>query len=291
MEILAQTVITGLLLGGVFGLIAMGLSLVFGVMRIINFAHGNLVLLGMYTVLLLYTTFGINPFLALLIVVPIGLLLGAALQSVLFARLRNAGELPQLLLTLGLGIIIQSLVQVFFSPTQKSLHEFAWGSELIAVGGIYLRPAHVVGFVIAVAITIGLTFLLKSTDFGRQMRATVDDAEMAESSGVRSKRIYVIVVALGTCIALVAGGVLITYQPASPTLGNQFLVLAFVAVVLGGLGNIIGAFIGGLIAGTVQQLTAAYVSVGLQDVGLFTLFILVLIFRPNGLFGRTEVTA
>ncbi|TFD02973.1 MULTISPECIES: branched-chain amino acid ABC transporter permease [unclassified Cryobacterium] len=291
MEILAQTVLTGLLLGGVYGLIAMGLSLVFGVMRIINFAHGNIVLLGMYTVLMLYTTLGINPFLALLIVVPVGLLLGAVLQSVLFARLRDAGELPQLLLTLGLGIIIQSIVQVVFSPGQRSLTGFAWGSELVDIGGIYLRPAHVVGFVIAIAITIGLTFILKRTDFGRQMRATVDDAEIAESSGVRSKRIYIIAVGIGTSIALVAGGVLVTYQPASPTLGNEFLVLAFVAVVLGGLGNIMGAFIGGLIAGTVQQLTAAFVSVGLQDVGLFTLFILVLIFRPNGLFGRKEITA
>lgn len=290
MDILAQTLLTGLLLGGVYGLIAMGLSLVFGVMRVINFAHGNFVLLGMYAIFALYTSLGISPFLGILLVIPIGILLGALLQRVLISRLIGAGDLRQLLLTLGLGIIIQNLAQIVFSPSQLSLPGFTWGSELAYVGTIVVRPAHVAGFIIAVVISIGLTVLLKRTDLGRQMRATVDDAAMAESSGVRTKRIYVVAMALGTCIALVAGAVLITYQPVSPAIGNQFLVLAFVAVVLGGLGNVIGAFVGGVLAGMVQQITAAYVGVDLQDVGLFALFILVLIFRPNGLFGRQEAT-
>lgn len=291
MDVLTQTVITGVLLGGVYGLIAMGLSLVFGVMRVINFAHGDFVLMGMYAVLVLYVTFGINPFVGLLIVIPGALLLGALFQKVLIERITGTGELRQLLLTLGLGIIIQSLAQIVFSPNQLSLPGFSWGSELVHIGPIFVRPAHVVGFIIAVGITVALTLMLKRSELGRQMRATVDDAAMAESSGVRSKRIYAIAMAIGTCIALVAGGVLITYQPASPTVGSQFLVLAFVAVVLGGLGNVLGAFIGGLIAGVVQQMTAAYVAVGLQDVGLFALFIAVLIFRPYGLFGRKEVAA
>ena len=114
---------------------------------------------------------------------------------------------------------------------------------------------------------------------------------MAESSGVRSKRIYIVAMALGSAMALIAGGIIMTFQPVSPNIGSQFLVLAFVAVVLGGLGNVIGAFVGGLVAGVVQQLTAQYVAVGLQDVGLFVLFIAVLIFRPYGLFGRKELAA
>lgn len=290
MDIFAQTLLTGIFLGGVYGLIAMGLSLVFGVMRVINFAHGNFVLLGMYAILALYTSLGISPFWGILVVIPIGILLGALLQRVLISRVIGSGDLPQLLLTLGLAIIIQNLAQIIFSPSQLSLPGFTWGSQLTYVGTIVVRPAHVAGFLIAVVISVGLTMLLKRTDLGRQMRATVDDAAMAESSGVRTKRIYVMAMALGTCIALVAGAVLITYQPVSPAIGNQFLVLAFVAVVLGGLGNVIGAFIGGVLAGVVQQVTAAYVGVDLQDVGLFALFILVLIFRPNGLFGRQEAT-
>lgn len=290
MDIFAQTLLTGIFLGGVYGLIAMGLSLVFGVMRVINFAHGNFVLLGMYAILALYTSLGISPFWGILVVIPIGILLGALLQRVLISRVIGSGDLPQLLLTLGLAIIIQNLAQIIFSPSQLSLPGFTWGSQLTYAGTIVVRPAHVAGFLIAVVISVGLTMLLKRTDLGRQMRATVDDAAMAESSGVRTKRIYVMAMALGTCIALVAGAVLITYQPVSPAIGNQFLVLAFVAVVLGGLGNVIGAFIGGVLAGVVQQVTAAYVGVDLQDVGLFALFILVLIFRPNGLFGRQEAT-
>lgn len=290
MDILTQTLLTGLLLGGVYGLIAMGLSLVFGVMRVVNFAHGNFVLLGMYAIYALYTSLGISPFLGILLVIPIGILFGALLQRVLIGRLIGAGDLRQLLLTLGLGIIIQNVAQIVFSPSQLSLPGFTWGSELIYVGTIVVRPAHVAGFLIAVVTSIALTVLLKRTDLGRQMRATVDDVAMAESSGVRTKRIYLVAMALGTCIALVAGAVLITYQPVSPAIGNQFLVLAFVAVVLGGLGNVIGAFVGGVLAGIVQQITAAYIGVDLQDVGLFALFILVLIFRPNGLFGRQEAT-
>lgn len=286
MSTLLQAVVTGLLLGGVYGLVALGLSLVFGVMRIVNFAHGELLLIGMYGTFVLYTSVGLNPFVALLVVAPATLLVGAVLQRTLLARVTGTTELRQLLLTLGLGLIIQSVAQIVFSPNQRSLQGFAFGSELVSLGPIFVRPAHVAGFVIAAAVTIGLTLLLTRTDLGRAMRATVDDAEMAESSGVRSKQIYMVAMALGTCIAAIAGAVLITFIPVSPTTGSQFLVIAFVAVVLGGLGNVLGAFLGGLVAGLVQQLTASFVAVELQDVGLFALFIAVLLFRPNGLLGR-----
>lgn len=291
MDIFAQAAITGILLGGVYGLMAMGLSLGFGVMRVVNFAHGEFVLIGMYAVYFLYTSFGLNPFVGLLVVIPVGLLLGAVFQRALLQRLIGTGDLRQLLLTLGLGMIIFSLAQIVFSPSQLSLSGFIWGSELVQWGPLFIRPAHVVGFIIALAASIGLTLLLRQTDLGRRMRATVDDATMAESSGVRSKRIYIVAMALGSAMALIAGGIIMTFQPVSPNIGSQFLVLAFVAVVLGGLGNVIGAFVGGLVAGVVQQLTAQYVAVGLQDVGLFVLFIAVLIFRPYGLFGRKELAA
>lgn len=286
MSTFLQAAVTGLLLGGVYGLVSMGLSLVFGVMRVVNFAHGELLLIGMYGTYVLYTGVGLNPFVALVVVIPAALLLGAVLQGALLSRVTGTTELRQLLLTLGLALVIQSLAQIVFSADQRSLPGFAWGSQLARLGPIFVRPAHVVGFVVAVAVTVALTLLLTRTDLGRAMRATVDDAEMAESSGVRSKRIYMVAMALGTCIAAIAGAVLITYYPVSPTTGMQFLIIAFVSVVLGGLGNVIGAFLGGVVAGLVQQFTASYVAVELQDVGLFALFIAVLIFRPNGLLGR-----
>ncbi len=286
MSTFLQAAVTGLFLGGVYGLVAMGLSLVFGVMRVVNFAHGELLLVGMYATLVLNTALGLNPFAALLFVVPGALLLGAALQRFLLARVTGTTELRQLLLTLGLGLIIQSLAQIIFSPNQRSLTDFGWGAEIVSVGSIFVRPTHAVGFAIAAAVTVALTLLLTRTDLGRAMRATVDDAEIAESSGVRSKRIYMVAMALGTCIAAIAGAVLITFIPVSPTTGTSFLVIAFVSVVLGGLGNVIGAFVGGVVAGLVQQFTASYIAVELQDVGLFALFIAVLLLRPNGLLGR-----
>ncbi|MDP9393488.1 MAG: branched-chain amino acid ABC transporter permease [Actinomycetota bacterium] len=286
MSTFVQAAVTGLLLGGVYGLVSMGLSLVFGVMRIVNFAHGELLLIGMYTTFVLYTSFGLNPFVGLIFLIPAALLFGAALYRLLLSRVTGTTELRQLLLTLGLGLVIQSLAQIIFTPNQLSLPGFAWGSELVRLGPIFVRPAHAVGFTIAVAVTVALTLLLTRSDLGRAMRATVDDAAMAESCGVRSRRIYMVAMALGTCIAAIAGAVLITYYPVSPTTGASFLVIAFVSVVLGGLGNVIGAFLGGVVAGLVQQFTATYVAVELQDVGLFALFIAVLIFRPYGLLGR-----
>lgn len=290
MDLLAQTLLTGLLLGGVYGLIAMGLSLAFGVMRIINFAHGALVLIGMYVAVALFRV-DVNPFVALLLIVPAGLALGALLQAGLLSRVTGGSELPQLLLTLGLGLIIQSVLQAIFGPGQVGLSGFSWGSQLIQVGPLYLKPAHIVGFAIALFVAVAFALALRYTSLGRQMRATVDDAAVAESSGVRSRRIYIIAMAIGTSIAMIAGAVLVTYRPASPSLGHEFLLIAFVAVVLGGLRNVIGAFIGGLIVGIVQQLTSAFLSPSLQDVGLFTLFILVLIWRPAGLFSKKGETA
>ncbi|WP_157802942.1 branched-chain amino acid ABC transporter permease [Compostimonas suwonensis] len=286
MQLFAQTALTGLLLGGVYGLVAMGLSLIFGVMRVINFAHGSIVLVGMYLVYSLYNA-GVNPFVALLIAVPLGLLFGALLQTVLLGPVTGKDELRQLLLTLGLSLIIKSIAQVIFSPNSLSLSGFTAGSTLVDIGGgLYVKPAHIIGFAIAILVAAMLVLILRYTDLGRRMRAVVDDSQMAESAGVRSKRIYTISMAIGICIAIVAGGVLVTYQPVSPTTGDAFLVIAFVAVVLGGLSSVYGAFVGGVIAGVVQQLTSAFVGPALQDAGLFVIFILVLIFRPNGLFGR-----
>jgi branched-chain amino acid transport system permease protein len=283
-----QAALTGVLLGGVYGLIAMGLSLVFGVMRIVNFAHGDIVLIGMYATFVLHQSFGLNPFLGLLVIVPGSLLLGALLQWGLLSRVKgSAVEIRQLLLTLGLALVIQNVAQMIFSPNQRPLSGFDFGRRLMNVGGdVFVRPTHIVGFVTAAVVTVALVILLTRTDLGRSMRAIVDDAAMAESSGIRSRRIYLVAMAVGTSLACIAGAVLMTYYPVSPTTGSQFLIIAFVAVVLGGLGNIVGALVGGLVAGLVQQFTAAYVAVDLQDVGLFLLFIVVLIARPNGLLGR-----
>lgn len=288
MSTFAQAALTGILLGGVYGLIAMGLSLVFGVMRTANFAHGELVLIGMYATFVLYTTFGVNPFLGLIVIVPGSLVLGALLQWGLLARVRGTAiETRQLLLTLGLGLVIQNVAQMIFSPNQRPLSGFGFGRRLVTIGGdVFVRPAHIVGFAIAAVATVALTLLLTRTDLGRAMRAVVDDSEIAESSGVRSKRIYMGAMAIGTCLACIAGAVLMTYYPVSPTSGSAFLIIAFVSVVLGGLGNVFGALVGGLVAGLVQQFTASYLAVDLQDVGLFILFILVLMAKPNGLLGR-----
>jgi branched-chain amino acid transport system permease protein len=290
MHVFVQTTLTGLLLGGVFGLIAMGLSLIFGVMRIINFAHGSFVVVGMYVVYALYQA-GLNPFVALVIAVPIGFATGALLQRFVLGYVTGKGELRQLLLTLGLSLVVQSLAQVIFSANSLGLDGFSGGSTLTHVGWIYLKPAHMIGFGIALAVAIVLMLMLRFTDLGRQMRAVVDDTQIAEASGVRSRRIYVIATGIGVCITMIAGGVVVTYQPVSPSEGNEYLVLAFVAVVIAGLSSVQGAFVGGLIAGVVQQLTSAFVDPALQDAGLFALFILVLIFRPSGIFSKKGAIA
>lgn len=282
-----QVVISGLLVGGVLGLVSMGLSLVFGVVRIVNFAHGELVALGMYGALVLFTGVAIPPPFSMIIIAPCLFVFGIVLYRVFFEPVVTGSTelMPQLALTVGISFALQTIAQWIFSPNQRSI-DMAWSREYLSVGQIAVNQAQAIAFAVSLAVSVLLWLFLTRTDFGRAMRALVDDREVAQMMGINSRRVYAYAVGASAALAGVGGNILMTYYPVSPTVGLNFLPLAFVAVVMGGMGNVLGAFVGGLVVGVVQQLTGSYISYQLQNAGLLVVFIAILMLRPSGLFGK-----
>ncbi len=282
-----QAMVSGILVGGVLGLVSMGLSLVFGVVRIVNFAHGELVMLGMYGTFLLYTGMALPPTVSMLIVAPILFVFGVLLYRVLFEPvvIGSTELLPQLSLTVGISFGLQTIAQWVFSPTLRSI-QMSWTTTYYDVGEVFVNKAQLIAFGVSLVVSLGLRLFLARTDLGRAMRAIVDDREVAQMMGINSRRIYGVAVGASAALAGIGGCILMTYYPTFPHVGLQFLPLAFVAVVMGGMGNVLGAFIGGIIVGIVQQVTGVYVAFQLQNAGLLLVFIAVLLFRPSGLFGK-----
>jgi branched-chain amino acid transport system permease protein len=282
-----QAIVSGILVGGVLGLVSMGLSLVFGVVRIINFAHGELVMLGMYGTYLLFSNAQIPPPVCILIVAPLLYVFGVLLYRVLFEPvvLGSTELLPQLSLTVGISFALQTIAQWVFSPTQRSI-QTSWSTTFYDVGEVFINQAQLIAFFVSLLVSLLLWLLLARTDLGRAMRAIVDDRDVAQMMGINSRRMYGIAVGTSAALAAVGGNILMTYYPTFPTVGLQFLPLAFVAVVMGGMGNVLGAFLGGIIVGIVQQITGVYVAYQLQNAGLMLVFIAVLLLRPSGLFGK-----
>lgn len=296
MTTLVQTIVSGILVGALYGLFSSGLTLIFGITRVINFAHGDFVTLGMYGAVVLFTSIGLTPLLGIIPVAIFSFVLGGVVYQVLIRRtlsIKGISEVDaqhgQLVLTLATSLLISNLLLVAFGPSPRSASDVLQGNYQVL--GIYLSHARLVSFFIALVAFVTLYFALMRTVYGKAIRATVDDRDMASMVGINTNRVYSISFSVGIMLTGIAGCVLATYYPVTPTTGGGFLVIAFVTVVMGGLGNVVGAFISGLLVGVIQQATAVYVALDLQDVGLFLVFVLVLVFRPNGLLGRSTARA
>jgi branched-chain amino acid transport system permease protein len=284
----AQAIVSGILVGGVYGVLSVGLSLAFGVMRIVNFAHGELVMYGMYAGVIASRNFGVDP----LWILPLSFLLTAAVgvvqYQVVFRRFVGYATLQQLLAAIGCALVLQMIVQLIFGADAKTAASMFAGQYLL-LGPFFLSQAQMVAFGIAVAATIGVELLLRATAWGKAVRAVADDLEAAEVVGVNSQFINVGAFALSAGLAGMAGTVLVTYFPTSPSTGFQLMPLIIVATTIGGLGSIGGTFLGGIFCGVVQQMTAMLWNSALQDVPLYLLLLLFIAFRPTGFFGmRSE---
>lgn len=296
METFLQTLISGILVGGLYGLFSSGLTLIFGITRVINFAHGDFVTVGMFAAVLLYTELGVNPLLSILPVAVLSLVLGAAIYKGIIQRtLRIKGisaidaQHGQLVLTLAVSILITNGLLMAFGPSPRAIQGVL--SDVYDVGGVFVAQARLVSFGIALVAFLILYFALMRTMFGKAIRATVDDRDMASMVGIDPDRVYLVSFAVGIMLTGIAGCVFATYYPVTPSTGGSFLIIAFVTVVMGGLGNVVGAFLAGLLVGVIQQMTAIYVAVDLQDAGLFLAFVLVLVLRPQGILGGRRVHA
>jgi branched-chain amino acid transport system permease protein len=287
MTVFVQSVISGILVGGVYALIGIGLTIIFGVMRIINFAQGELLMLGMYATWIVFTWFGIDPFVSIVITGPLLFLWGAFLQKTIINRVLNALPQNQILLTIGLGLIMSNTIMLAFTSDYRILTT-SYSSSSFSVGGISISEPLLVAFLITAAITGALYWFLLKTDTGQAIRATAQDRDAAQLMGINVKAMSVLAFGIGSALAGVAGALISPTYYIFPQVGSAFTLKAFVIVVLGGMGSVIGATLGGVIIGVTESLSAVYIASGLKELVVFVLFLGLLLFKPSGLLGKTR---
>jgi branched-chain amino acid transport system permease protein len=276
-----QVVVSGLLVGGLYALVALGLSLVFGVMRVINVAHGTFVMLGAYVTYWLFALLGMNPFLSVLVSVPVLFVFGAALQRLFVFRVVRAPELSSLLLTFGISIVIANVAMLAWSADYRSV-EYLTGSFVL--GNIAISKPRLITFLTALTIT-ALAFLFLHRTRTEAIRATSQHREVAQVCGINVQRIDLITFGMGAALAGAGGSLVSMMFAVYPEMGQVYVFKSFLVIVLGGAGNYPGAFFGGLLLGVVEGLASLFLTAQLSEVTAYVLLVLVLLLRPQGLLG------
>jgi branched-chain amino acid transport system permease protein len=282
-----QAIVGGLLLGGIYALLAAGLTLIFGVMRVINFAQAEFMMVGMFATYVLATGLGIDP---LLLALPIGgilALLGMVLAQGLLERVPRGDHNAQLILTLGVSLVLQNLMLVVFGPTPRPVVR-PYTNSYWTPFDLFINEARIFACLASLVIMVALYLFLTRTWTGRAMRATADDPVAAGGVGINVRRTHVLAFMVGTGLAGVAGTLIVTFTAAAPSIGNDFIIIMFLAIVLGGLGSVAGATLGAFVVGLVQSISGLLLPLQLQNVMLFVVFVLILLVRPQGLFGLRQ---
>jgi branched-chain amino acid transport system permease protein len=282
---LLQVVISGVLLGAVYALLAIGLNLIFGVMRVINIAHGDLMMLGAYSTYWLFTLWGVNPLVSLVIVMPLMFALGVFLQRSLIDRVVGQPLLISLLLTFGLSTFLTGAALNLWTSNYRSVPAFSGSVQVV---GLAFSVPRLIAFVVALAITTVVWSFLRSARLGKAVRATSQNAEVALVCGIDVGRIRLLTFGLGTALAGAAGSLLAIIYSVYPEIGRAFLMKAFAIIVLGGLGSFGGAFMGALALGVAETLAAYAWNTQIAEAVAYAIFIGVLFIRPSGLFGVRE---
>lgn len=278
-----NVLVVGLLLGGIYGLVSIGLNLIFGVIRIVNFAQGEFVMLGMYGAYLAYIMIGLDPYVSIFVVVPCLFLFGIVIQRFILQPLQNE-PMMQVFATFGLMLLLQNLVLAitrgvsYTVPTPLSQVSFGFA-------GINIGLSRLIAVIAVTIVALGLSWFLKHTLLGKSVRAVTQDRRSARLMGINVEWTYMMTFGVGAALAGLAGTLLSPIYTMSPQIGGNFIVAAFAVVVLGGLGSVWGAFIGGFLIGLIEAMAGYYVNPELKQVAWFLVFIVVLIVRPSGLFG------
>jgi branched-chain amino acid transport system permease protein len=281
-----QVVISGLLAGALYAMVALGLGLIFGVMRVLNVAHGPLLMLGAYTTFWLFHWFGLNPYLSLLVSMPALFLVGVVLQHLLVRRVVDAPELSSLLLMFGVGIALVNVTQLAFTSDLRSV-EYLTGSFVL--GPFAFSKSRVIACAFAIVITAGAFWFLQKTRLGKALRAVSQSREVAQVCGVNVERIHMLAFGLASALAA-SGGTLVAVMVAiQPEMGQVYTFKSFLVIVLGGAGNYPGALLGGLLLGLVEQLSSLFLTTQVNEAVAYILLVLVLLVRPTGLLkGRSS---
>jgi branched-chain amino acid transport system permease protein len=279
-----QLVISGLLIGSIYALMSIGLTLIFGVLRVVNFAHGEFLMIAMYGAWAFSKLLGLNPYIATIAVVPAMFLFGALVYRLVIGSALEKPHLVVVFATMGLSIFLQNAALMAMTADLRDVPPIFGRS--ISVGHIFIKGELLLGFVITLACTIALQWVIKYTFLGKAIRATVQDGEAAKLMGIAVPKIFLITFAAGSALVGLAACVMLPLFSVFPTVGLNFVLIAFVIVVLGGMGSIEGALLGGFCVGVVQSVGSYYVAPAFGQLFFFVLFLLVMIFRPNGLFGQ-----
>lgn len=285
LQIILQSTVNGLFTGGIYALVAIGLTLIYGVMLILNFAHGEFLMLGMYVAYWSFTLAGIDPYLAAPIAAVLIFGVGALIQSGLVQRVLSAHPLNQIILLLGVSTLIIGLVQFFWTAEPRSIH-VSYETAVLSAFGLRFSVPRMVAFFAAMLIALILYMFLRFTRTGKAIRAVSQSRDAAQLMGINVKFIYLLTFGIGAAVTAIGGAMLTPNYKMIPTIGQSFAVTAFVVVVLGSMGNFIGAFIGGLIIGVVEAFAGLLIGGDVKIVASMLVFILILLFRPAGLFGR-----
>ncbi len=284
LSILFASVLNGITTGAVYALIALGLTLIYGVLHIINFAHGASLMVALYGVYFLKEKLGIDPYLALPIMVPSMFALGYMLQRGVINRASHGKDENILLVTLGLSIILENLALLFFKSDTRNI-ETAYTLTTVSIGPAMISLPKLVSFVGALVVSAVLLAVMRYTDLGRAIRAVAKEKHGARLMGIDVDHVYAMCFGIGlACLGAAACFLLPAYY-VNPLVGSGFVLVAFTIVVLGGMGSFVGALVGGLLIGVVESIGGLYLGESLGQVGIFAIFIAVLLFRPQGFFG------
>jgi branched-chain amino acid transport system permease protein len=284
MSTFGQLLMSGVLIGSIYALMSVGLTLVFGVLRIVNFAHGEFLMIAMYGAWAVTHLLGLNPYFAVVAIVPAMALFGGLVYVLIVKPGLDKPHLVVVFATMGLSIFLQNVA--LMAMTADLLDVAPLFNRSIVIGPFYFKAELLLGFVVTILCTLALQWTLKSTYIGKAIRATVQDGEAAMLMGVAVPKLFLVTFAAGSALVGLAGCIMMPLFSVFPTVGLNFVLIAFVIVVLGGMGSIGGALLGGVCVGVVQSLSSYYIAPAFGQMFFFILFLLVMIFRPNGLLGQ-----
>lgn len=285
MELIVQVCVSGLLLGGIYALISIGLNLIFGVVRIINFAHGEMVMVAMYLTFWLNYFFGMDPYVSTLIVLPVMFLFGVLIQRIIVQPIQNSSANMKIFATVALSLILQNVALIVCSGNFRTV-QVSYGMGTMELGGIFISIPRLVAFFAALLSISLLYYFLKNTYTGKALRAIVEDHTIARLMGVKVQKLYLLAFGIGCAFSALGGVLLMPFSSVYPTVGIPFTLIAFIVVVLGGLGSMGGTFLAGLFIGVVEAVGGTYVSPALKEAIYFGIFIIAILIRPQGIFGK-----
>jgi branched-chain amino acid transport system permease protein len=284
LETLVQAVINGLLIGGIYALVSIGVTLIFGVVKIVNFAQGEFVMIGMYLSFFLATQFGIDPVLSLVVTMPVLFVMGVLIQHFLIRRVLGQNDMPQIFLTFALSLLLVNLSLLLFTANYRTVHTW-YSDEALHFNGLYIPLAKLFAFALAMVLSATLWVFLHATDLGKAMRAAAQNREVAMLMGINPNRVFCVALGVALALAGAAGSLLMPFYPAYPLVGQVFVLMAFVAVVLGTLGNILGALVASLMMGVAESLGIQFIGADSGLIVVFLMLLLTLAVRPSGLAG------